>query len=208
MRPRTFILSVSIAAAAGFAATAMADILNSEHNFGPFGWSQGRVCLPCHTPHRAMLTVSDRAPLWNHELTQATYTLFDGSAGDVDDLGPRTILCMSCHDGTVAMDNFGGATTGTTYIGPTGDLGTDLQDDHPVGSQAVYPVGVPWMQDPATFPHGMDLEEMDLDADPGTPPDLVVSCTSCHEPHNRHSNDDMTWVDNAGSALCLTCHIK
>ena len=35
-----------------------------------------------------------------------------------------------------------------------------------------------------------------------------VGCTTCHEPHNRHSHDDMLWVSNEGSNLCLTCHLK
>ena len=49
-----------------------------------------------------------------------------------------------------------------------------------------------------------ELQDMDVN---GTI-ERVVSCTTCHEPHNRHSMDNMLWIDNAGSQLCLTCHLK
>ncbi|HEB02166.1 MAG TPA: hypothetical protein ENI12_02925 [Nitrospirae bacterium] len=40
-----------------------------------------------------------------------------------------------------------------------------------------------------------------------------VECTTCHDPHNQGEAGTgykypFLWVDNAGSALCLNCHIK
>ena len=43
--------------------------------------------------------------------------------------------------------------------------------------------------------------------------DGYVECTTCHDPHNEGESGTgykypFLWVDNAGSALCLNCHIK
>lgn len=188
------------------AATSMAGIVGSAHDFSPFGWSDGQICLPCHTPHHADTTIEE-APLWNHELTTATYTLYDGSTGvpTEEALDARSILCMSCHDGTVALDSFGG-TSGVQFIGSAGLIGTNLTDDHPVGATGVYP-DVPYFNDPDNWenqPHGFTLEDMDVNGSM----ERVVSCVTCHEVHNRHNQEYMLWINNSGSALCLTCHLK
>ena len=207
------LLGLSAVTMGCLAVVALGDIVGSSHDFSPFGWSQGEICLPCHVPHKAMqltggqFEVGETTPLWNHEVTTATYTIYDGTTGvpTHDALDNRSILCMSCHDGTVALDSFGG-NIGNQEIGPGGLIGTDLSDDHPVGATAIYP-DVPWFNDPANWeddPHGFSLQDMDVN---GTI-ERVVGCTTCHEPHNRESNEHMLWVTNSGSALCLTCHLK
>jgi predicted CXXCH cytochrome family protein len=207
MKRNTVLVGIGLTAAGCFAVAAMADIVGTAHDFSTQGWSDGEICKPCHTPHNAIALPGGhaQAPLWNHDLTVATYTLFDGTSGDVSDLDDRSVLCMSCHDGTVALDSFGGS-TGVVFIGTDGLLGTDLSDDHPIGSQAVYP-DVPWMNDPVNWennPHGFELRDMIVDGQP----ERVVSCTTCHEPHNRARQEHMLWINNNASALCLTCHIK
>jgi predicted CXXCH cytochrome family protein len=132
-------------------------IEHTKHNFGAngFSWASGEICKPCHTPHHAAPeSVSKR--LWNHALTDATYSLKAGtgeptSGAAVDVLDRTSRMCMSCHDGTVAVDAFGGA-TGTTKLGLTrANLSNsminnemvkgatnDLTNDHPVGIYAAY----------------------------------------------------------------------
>jgi len=200
---RTGLLVAAAGVGALVAGTGFADIEGSAHDFSDFAWSENKICLPCHTPHGGNTDVP--APLWNHELTTASYTLFGGEQGGVEDLDIRSVLCMSCHDGTVALDSFGGK-NGSQFI--TGALiGTDLQDDHPVGGTAVYP-DVPWMVPPSEWEddHGMRLHAW-VDPDTNEEQD-VVSCYTCHEPHNRRGTEYMTWKSNDGSQLCLTCHIK
>ena len=217
---RTHLMLGASATAVGFLAVATtADIVGTSHDFQNFGWSQGEICKPCHVPHHALDLqnsgllgiqegVGEVAPLWNHEITVASYDTHTQGVGVPFDqaLDSRSILCMSCHDGTVALDAFGGnsGTPGNT-IGPAGLIGTDLVDDHPVGADGVYPL-VPWMNDPANWEddHGMHLQDMDVN---GTI-ERVVSCTTCHEPHDRNSQPFMLWQSNLASDLCLTCHLK
>ena len=178
-------------------------------------------------------------PLWNHTLSTATYTLYQqnqvdangnvvkdangnavvvGVAGNVDQ---NSKLCLSCHDGTVALDSFGG-TAGTQVITNTrAILGTDLSNDHPIGDHGIYPTNdgktstASYMVDPSlrTAQGIMPLRTM---ADGR----YAVGCTSCHEPHNRKSQQYMLWVNNSGpattvdgravsgSVLCMNCHKK
>jgi hypothetical protein len=189
----------------GFFSTANAGIVGSSHDFSGSGWSQGEICLPCHTPHHANADAG--GPLWNHALSTQTYT----ADAETVTLDSNSQLCMGCHDGTVALDSFGGK-SGTTFIGNNKyNIGTDLSDDHPVGSAAVYPDAT-YMAPKTTFSsHFMPLRQVDGQD--------VVGCTTCHEPHNRNNTDHMLWVsqtgtvttfngDVPGSGLCLTCHKK
>ena len=43
-----------------------------------------------------------------------------------------SLLCLSCHDGTVALDAYGGDPGNAGTIGDQFDLGTDLNNDHPI----------------------------------------------------------------------------
>jgi hypothetical protein len=102
-------------------------------------------------------------PLWNKKLnvTGASYQTYDqlntsSLDGAVLAVGSVSLACLSCHDGTQAMDNAinapgsggyfadGGGAGGlvasqywigvkTLASGPIPMLGTDLRNDHPVG---------------------------------------------------------------------------
>ncbi|MFQ6108814.1 MAG: cytochrome C, partial [Candidatus Aminicenantales bacterium] len=96
---------------------ALAQISGTAHDFSGDTWNtSGEICIVCHTPHNADTSVS-AAPLWNHDVTTATYTLYSSSTLDATLGQPGDIskLCLSCHDGTVAIDSFGGA-TGSNFI--------------------------------------------------------------------------------------------
>jgi hypothetical protein len=108
-----------------------------------------RVCVFCHTPHNADVSVSEAAPLWNHELTTATFLPYEWATPEnqtiviADPMIGPTRLCLSCHDGVVAVDQHGPAQAfigsasgllagGRGDIGESGDLFA-LTDDHPIG---------------------------------------------------------------------------
>lgn len=209
---KCLILLMVLTICAGASTVSFAQITGSAHDFSGETWSGGQICLPCHTPHNADNTVTD-SPLWNHEVTAtATYTLYSGPGTlDATDLGQPdgvSLLCLSCHDGTVAVDSFGGA-TGTTFIGGSANFGTDLSDDHPISFTYDSTLAT------------TDGELVDPSADGDTDSDTVgmtapylplfssqLECASCHDVHNGSGEANLLIKSNTASALCLTCHAK
>jgi hypothetical protein len=196
----------------------------SGHDFSAAGWNPGgKVCNVCHTPHKSDTTVSD-APLWNHKLTTATYTLYSSptlKAAPMSQPGGTSKLCLSCHDGTVAIDSFGGA-TGSMMISnaafkPTSNIGTSLADDHPIGF--TYDSALATLNgslfDPST-------KSVTIGTGAQTRTATIASnmlfggkmeCSSCHDVHNTFSFNGtkgagMVKMDTAGSKICLACHNK
>jgi predicted CXXCH cytochrome family protein len=189
----------------GFAQT----ITGSAHDFSGDSWNPGgEICEVCHTPHNAVTGLT--APLWNHQVTTQTFTLytstvspsFNGTASQPDG---SSKLCLSCHDGTTKVDNFGGQTAGTNVITGNANIGTDLSNDHPVSFTYTTATATAdgGLFDPATKTTGLG----------GTiTSDLLLAdkmqCSSCHDVHNGAGIAKLLRKSNAGSALCLTCHNK
>ncbi|MCF6169584.1 MAG: cytochrome c3 family protein [Bacteroidales bacterium] len=182
----------------------MGQISGTKHDFSTKGWNpSGEICIVCHTPHNA---ITGAEPLWNHELSTATYTVYSSSTMDATPGQPNgnSKLCLSCHDGTVAIDNFGGATGGSQFIGGNKNLGTDLSNDHPISFtyDAALAGTDGGLFDPTTTNSGLG----------GTiTADMLfaneMQCASCHDVHDD-TNGDFLVMSNAASALCLTCHNK
>lgn len=68
----------------------------------------GEICVYCHTPHAANAGVA--LPLWNRTIKSTTYRTYDTLGTStltqpVNQPGPNSISCLSCHDGTVAIDS-------------------------------------------------------------------------------------------------------
>lgn len=199
-----FTVVAFIAAAAPLAAQTLA---GSAHDFSAENWNQsGELCIVCHTPHNADVAVTD-APLWNHETTDAAFSLYSSSTLDATVGQPdgSSKLCLSCHDGTVAVDNFGGTTTGTEFISGDNLMGTDLNDDHPVS----------FVYDPtlATDDGGLFDPTITNSGLGGTiDEDMLfsgkVQCATCHDVHNGSGAPHLLVKSNAASDLCLTCHSK
>jgi hypothetical protein len=82
------------------------------------------ICVYCHTPHNA----AGDAPLWNRELpVQSGYLMysspnFDSKADAPDGI---SLACLSCHDGTVAVDSIRNKPT----YHPIVDAGTHYKMD-------------------------------------------------------------------------------
>jgi predicted CXXCH cytochrome family protein len=188
----------------GWSANAQS-IVGSDHDFSGEAWNgSGEICLPCHTPHNALSTL---VPLWNHATSGATFTLYSSVTLDatVGQPSAASLACLSCHDGTVALDSFGG-NTGTTFIGGGGhNLGTDLSNDHPVSFtyDAALATTDGGLHDPSTVNSGLG-GTIDADLLLGS----KMECASCHDVHNAAGLNGLLRIDNAASALCLTCHDK
>ena len=183
-----------------------AQITGSAHDFSSDTWNaSGEMCIVCHTPHNA---VSGTAVLWNHEATAvATFTVYSSTTLDatVGQPAGNSKLCLSCHDGTVALENFGGVTTGTNFIVAGANVGTDLSNDHPISFayNTALATSDGGLFNPSTATSGLG----------GTiAADLLfgnsMECASCHDVHNAGGNSFLLRITNAASALCLTCHNK
>jgi predicted CXXCH cytochrome family protein len=183
----------------------------TAHDLSGETWNtSGEICIVCHTPHNADGTVST-APLWNHEVASNTYTLYSSSTLTATPGQPNdeSLLCLSCHDGTVALDSFGGA-TGTNYIAAAGDVGTDLSDDHPVSFvyNATLATNDGGLYDPSTATTTLG-GTIEVDLLFGTiSGSMRLECASCHDAHDDAGNTALLRIDNAASAFCLTCHNK
>ena len=154
----------------------MSSIFDSYHNLGstnvrattPNGGTPpnhsndtAEICVFCHTPHGGDSTAA--VPIWNRKLnapeSYQRYSQLGTSTFDATEapIGSVTIACLSCHDGTQAIDSVinapgsggydpAGARIGTGFVGDdqnngildgsiVQNLGTDLRNDHPVSMQ-------------------------------------------------------------------------
>ena len=186
-------------------------IVGSAHDFAGESWNAGvsaQICIVCHTPHNASVAVTS-APLWNHATTAATFTLYTSTTmtGTVGQPDGSSKLCLSCHDGTVALANFGTMTTGSTFVTGADLIGTALTNDHPISFtyNTALATSDGGLQDPAVFASGLG----------GTIDAKMLfggkmQCASCHDVHNTATGTPVNLLvkSNAASALCLTCHKK
>ncbi len=181
-----------------------AGIANTKHDFSAtFGG--GQICNACHAPHNT----SSTSLLWNHTASSATYTLYSNTAGGslnaaMSQPGSVSKLCLSCHDGTVAVDSFGGATAPTgAFIGAPGNLGTSLGDDHPIGF--TYDAALATADGGLTSPVSASLVKTGVAVPLYS---AKMECASCHDVHNAPGVAKLLRIANTSSALCTTCHIK
>jgi len=180
-------------------------IVTTKHNLSVSGpgtvkaSSETEICLFCHTPHNSR----PNAPLWNRNDPGSTYTLYTSSTlqalpGQPDG---ASILCLSCHDGTVALGsvisrpstiNF---TTGNNIPAGVSNLTTNLRNDHPVSFlyNAALAAADGQLRDPSTVPPPVALKNGKL------------QCTSCHDPH-KNIYSDFLLATTQNSNLCNSCH--
>lgn len=209
----------------------------------PYRSNEDEVCIFCHTPHGGSLT----GPLWNHLDPISTFTHYNSATlasyikglGAGRALGNESLLCMSCHDGSVsvyamhnnsndigvpeneavsgtdiriAMGNIGGG--GLDPWGGPDIAGGDLTDDHPISFN--YALVLSSGEYAPTGPKANKLHTLLEAKDKGAaffgPGEDMVECSSCHDPHVDYVTNaayrPFLITTNAGSALCLACHIK
>lgn len=210
-------MTVALAIVVGIAeapAARVADVRATLHNLSTSGpgpvksTSETQVCVFCHTPHGAENIPG--APLWNRKPSTATYTPYASSSieANVAEMaaapGGNSKLCLSCHDGAMALGGvnvLSGASPATipmTGTGPGGvmpggagagtgftrNLGADLGNDHPISF--TYDAGLAASDGELRAPDGANVG-MRL---PGVRPSPLlpldggkVQCTTCHDPH-------------------------
>ncbi|HLP76862.1 MAG TPA: cytochrome c3 family protein [Candidatus Paceibacterota bacterium] len=197
-------IQICLAAAAVIVVPSLsqAGISGTDHDLSTKQWGTDQQCVFCHTPHNAK--ASGSVPLWNHTTTTATFTPYASSTLNATVGQPAGIskACLSCHDGSIAIDAFGG-NTGSHLLTGSANFGTDLSNDHPISF--TYNAAL------ATADSGLVTPQADgkwVDAGHTIPLyNGQLECASCHNPHSDTYKPFLR-KSNAGSALCLSCHSK
>ncbi len=192
---------------AGVAAAQPGSVVSGPHNLSATGAGpvhaafEQEICIFCHTPHNARPI----RPLWNRSTPVEAYTIYASSTLEANPGQPTgtSKLCLSCHDGTIAVGSVGSRDTPIQMIGgittlPHGaaNLGTDLSDDHPISFRydASLAQRKPSIKDPALLPPQLKLDH-----------NQEMQCTSCHDAHDN-SRGQFLLMRNDSSQLCIACH--
>jgi predicted CXXCH cytochrome family protein len=169
--------------------------------------SETRVCIFCHSSHNA----TNEGPLWNHETSSpAAFRTYDRATmeGTAQQPNGATKLCLSCHDGTIAvgsvhssgreiqMQNVGGS--GQIPAGRSSHIGTDLSGTHPVS--------VKMDEQTSMARTSLRWPPFDPEAEVALDQFGFVQCTACHDPHGSRSETLPFWQKESYSEVCRVCH--
>ena len=197
--------------------------------------------------------IGSYSPLWNRNLSTTTFapynngSMMDSGTGSVSGSDKRhvlnagsnalkgvSLLCMSCHDGVVAMNAYSqqtgssdgkGANGASRNITGTAGFKGDMSNHHPMGFSyqtvqsadkeiaATSTVMVPSDADIAggavTGPLTGTVTIGDLLY--GSATGNTFECVTCHDVHNPANAtgaERFLWRSNNQSNFCLTCHLK
>ena len=148
--------------------------------------------------------------LWDEEIDVSSYDspTFNGST-TITDPGASSRLCLSCHDGTVALENFGGISSGTNFIDASarigGVAGNDMSTEHPISFDYTDALAT---SDGGLFPPTTTNSGLGSTIDNDMLFSSRMECASCHDVHNRFGVMHLLKMSNVNSELCLSCHNK
>lgn len=138
-------------------------------------------------------------------MSSQTYNLYTSDTLPLAPSQPTgpTKLCLSCHDGTVALGSVVNPLPGPSELAsplPAGNLsnfGFDLAGHHPV----VF-----------SYPQAQQLDTTGQLVEAALLPESIVlggtgnvHCTTCHDAHENAYGKFLV-MDNRYSALCISCH--
>jgi predicted CXXCH cytochrome family protein len=182
-------------------------VIDTTHNLSVSGpgsiraTTEQEVCIFCHTPHRS----SPLQPLWNRSMPVAPYTVYTSSSLNAEPDQPTgsSKMCLSCHDGTIALgsvlsrDQVIQMAGGITTLPPgMANLGTDLSDDHPISFSydSMLAARDMRLRDPHALPTVLRLDA-----------NRELQCTTCHDAHDDSFGHFLV-MNNSDSQLCRACH--
>lgn len=203
---KILILTVAIVLVA--AGSSFAVVSGSKHDLSGWAGSSLSACQYCHTPHLGTNAAVNGAPLWNRSLAaNGSWTLYNSGGTtlggtQINNPGPNSRTCLSCHDGTVAVGTVlvgvnntvtkAGVTDASGKLNDTtySDLTTDLSNEHPIGFVFVAGRGgVPSIPSPYKLYTGNTFE-----------------CASCHDPHDTNASNSVQFIRGSMSTICTDCH--
>ncbi|MFH1218054.1 MAG: cytochrome c3 family protein [Pseudomonadota bacterium] len=199
---------------------------------------------PHHAMQEADAAGIKYLPLWNHGVTTQFYNTYesdfgDGPAesglagvgvdGDADQFADRHLfngratigepgsvsrLCLSCHDGTVAVNEYG-RDPQRDYSQNGG--GAAIADQFKIGGGGNlvnhHPIGFSYL-DVATVDDEIADPDTLIGANGTTIRSLLyagemMECVTCHDVHNtQNTGETFLWKSDRESKFCLTCHEK
>jgi predicted CXXCH cytochrome family protein len=157
-------------------------------------------CKFCHVNEEENTNTTSLA--WQAAPKNNSYKPYSSSTLDAQISKPlgSSKLCLSCHDGILAMEDISIPALNSNQI-----IGTNLRGSHPVSFKydtqlAVQDAG---LIDPESSPSGLG----------GTiHSDMLINgnleCISCHDIHGIRGVKNYLVKSNNRSKLCLTCHDK
>jgi hypothetical protein len=222
---RRFVLVALGALLAGFGVPvhpqSAGGVAGTKHNLSASGpgelraLNETQICKFCHVPHSSVQPEA----LWGQKLSTEEYQVPDvrsrsGTRMRAPQPDGSSRLCLSCHDGTVALGDLAGRRrvpmVGAAMISPgrSGYLGTDLTGSHPISF--VVPDG-DYGSDSAERDMGLrPLSSITGSRDVNLDAEGKMQCTTCHDPHKDeyHVEGQVPhfWVRPTVLEVCLTCH--
>jgi hypothetical protein len=216
-------------------------IQGSPHDFSAATWNTSRdTCSPCHQGGGHNRSGAPSLASWAHAASTAAFTLYDSPTFKAGRHSPRgaSLACLSCHDGTVAINQLVSGLEGTeaVYVNPASQIGPDLHTSHPVSFtyDASLAAADGGLENPNTYRIGDSKSQLSASAPPvpdtwagtsflGKTLDEAllfnhkIECTSCHDVHQQQgsapASQPLLRIDGTdragrGDLLCRTCHIK
>ncbi|UCD27558.1 MAG: hypothetical protein JSV03_10615 [Planctomycetota bacterium] len=172
-------------------------IVGSKHDFSEATGRWGSACDACHIPHIQAIrptTQPTTQPAFEIYRIKGQRRVFEP---DRYMPGPTSLICLGCHDGTVA----------TSTIGSSHALLAGLREGFAAPDSFVWrdhPIGVPYPRNNREYqPLAFVLAKGRVRL-----PEGRIECISCHDPHSEAKIDPMLVMSNKRSALCLSCHVK
>lgn len=201
------VLFTTIAAASG-------SVFNSRHNLSTSGkgeirsTTETRVCIFCHSSHNA----SSEGPLWNHvTTTPGKFNTYTRSTLDSKPEQPNgaTKLCLSCHDGTIAVGAIRGLSQPIPMrnVGQFGEIPSSKKSHIGTDLTGTHPVSIKYDQSTAIADKNLRWPPIDSENKVGPDANGYVQCTSCHDPHDdSRSTKYPFWKKATFDEVCKVCH--
>lgn len=188
-----------------------------------YAWNTRKgICSPCHSAHNT--DAAQLVPLWNHKTSTGPFTPYTSPTMNASVGSPSgaSLACLSCHDGTVGINEFISGTSGTNgviYIDPSAQISPNLHTTHPVSflydaalanadgqleNPTTYKIGdaktrltvtrapVPTTAETGSVITGKTIDEALL-------VDHQMQCVSCHDPHKMTG-----WSPSSGIMIKIT----
>lgn len=189
-------------------------IFDTKHNLSISGKgeiksvTETRVCIFCHSSHNT----SDEGPLWNHETnSQSKFNTYSSVTLKQlpDQPNGSTKLCLSCHDGTIAV----GAVRNRTHniqmtgVSQDGTISANRKSNFGIDLAGTHPVSIKYRQSTTLAVDHLRWPPLDPENKVGPDANGYVQCTACHDPHDNSRSDRYPfWNKTTFNEVCLTCH--